>query len=157
MYAINLTGIVVQSVRAPPCQGGSCGFEPRQSRTRIWWIYQFIFSFSGKMEKWSKQNLIYGEYPYFFCFSFAFLIRQMKFPFIPLVPINKREAYVDWYNQRSRIALFSNFRDTIFLRCSWSMKWNRILKGITYNICTHLLYNARWRLNIINSTKYFFD
>ncbi|OAO89135.1 hypothetical protein AXX17_ATUG03930 (mitochondrion) [Arabidopsis thaliana] len=26
------TGIVVQSVRAPPCQGGSCGFEPRQSR-----------------------------------------------------------------------------------------------------------------------------
>ena len=28
-------GIVVQSVRAPPCQGGSCGFEPRQSRPRI--------------------------------------------------------------------------------------------------------------------------
>ncbi|XAR51023.1 hypothetical protein NMG60_11005521 [Bertholletia excelsa] len=25
-------GIVVQSVKAPPCQGGSCGFEPRQSR-----------------------------------------------------------------------------------------------------------------------------
>ena len=25
-------GIVVQLVRAPPCQGGSCGFEPRQSR-----------------------------------------------------------------------------------------------------------------------------
>ncbi|KAK4539082.1 hypothetical protein RGQ29_031986 [Quercus rubra] len=27
--------LVVQSVRAPPCQGGSCGFEPRQSRPRI--------------------------------------------------------------------------------------------------------------------------
>ncbi len=25
-------GIVVQSVRVPPCQDGSCGFEPRQSR-----------------------------------------------------------------------------------------------------------------------------
>ena len=25
-------GIVVQLVRAPPCQGGSCGFETRQSR-----------------------------------------------------------------------------------------------------------------------------
>ncbi|KAA0057636.1 hypothetical protein E6C27_scaffold44538G00020 [Cucumis melo var. makuwa] len=30
-YAVHL-GIVVQLVRAPPCQGGSCGFEPRQSR-----------------------------------------------------------------------------------------------------------------------------
>lgn len=35
MYTIHLTGIVVQLVRAPPCQGGSYGFEPRQSRTRI--------------------------------------------------------------------------------------------------------------------------
>src|SRR5919202_3538517 len=25
-------GTVVQLVRAPPCHGGSCGFEPRQSR-----------------------------------------------------------------------------------------------------------------------------
>jgi hypothetical protein len=28
-------GIVVQLVRAPPCQGGSCGFEPRQSRPAL--------------------------------------------------------------------------------------------------------------------------
>lgn len=27
-------GTVVQLVRAPPCHGGSCGFEPRQSRTQ---------------------------------------------------------------------------------------------------------------------------
>jgi hypothetical protein len=27
-----IAGIVVQSVRAPPCHGGSCGFESRQSR-----------------------------------------------------------------------------------------------------------------------------
>ena len=26
-------GTVVQLVRAPPCHGGSCGFEPRQSRS----------------------------------------------------------------------------------------------------------------------------
>ncbi|XLT62511.1 hypothetical protein S245_015877, partial [Arachis hypogaea] len=32
-YAVRpFPGIVVQLVRAPPCQGGSCGFEPRQSR-----------------------------------------------------------------------------------------------------------------------------
>ncbi len=30
--SINIFGIVVQLVRAPPCHGGSCGFEPRQSR-----------------------------------------------------------------------------------------------------------------------------
>src|SRR5450432_638980 len=31
-YIPYFPGIVVQLVRAPPCQGGSCGFEPRQSR-----------------------------------------------------------------------------------------------------------------------------
>ena len=40
-------GIVVQLVRAPPCQGGSCGFEPRQSRPRIRWIEKSISPFSG--------------------------------------------------------------------------------------------------------------
>jgi hypothetical protein len=29
------TGSVVQLVRAPPCHGGSCGFEPRQTRKFI--------------------------------------------------------------------------------------------------------------------------
>nr|CUM61472.1 protein of unknown function [Planktothrix agardhii] len=28
-------GTVVQLVRAPPCHGGSCGFEPRQSRSKV--------------------------------------------------------------------------------------------------------------------------
>ena len=46
----NFPGIVVQSVRAPPCQGGSCGFEPRQSRPRIRWIDQFISVKRGDKE-----------------------------------------------------------------------------------------------------------
>lgn len=50
-------GIVVQSVRAPPCQGGSCGFEPRQSRPRIRWIDQFISRFSVKRGD-KEQDLI---------------------------------------------------------------------------------------------------
>ena len=50
-------GIVVQSVRAPPCQGGSCGFEPRQSRPRIRWIHQFISPFSVKRGD-KEQDLI---------------------------------------------------------------------------------------------------
>ena len=47
-YAIHPAGIVVQVVRAPPCQGGSCGFEPRQSRTRVQWMEKLIFPFSMK-------------------------------------------------------------------------------------------------------------
>lgn len=52
MYAVfRFPGIVVQLVRAPPCQGGSCGFEPRQSRPRIQWIDQFISPFSVKSKR----------------------------------------------------------------------------------------------------------
>ncbi|KAJ6806778.1 hypothetical protein M6B38_105535 [Iris pallida] len=57
MYSIYLAGIVVQLVRAPPCQGESCGFEPRQSRTRIRRISQFIFLFSVKRKTESKIEL----------------------------------------------------------------------------------------------------
>ena len=31
---IKIIGFVVQSVRAPPCHGGSCGFESRQVRRK---------------------------------------------------------------------------------------------------------------------------
>ena len=62
-------GIVVQSVRAPPCQGGSCGFEPRQSRPRIRWIHQLISPFSAKRGD-KEQDLIPGGSLFLSCFSF---------------------------------------------------------------------------------------
>lgn len=31
-FRVHVSAGVVQLVRAPPCQGGSCGFEPRLSR-----------------------------------------------------------------------------------------------------------------------------
>jgi hypothetical protein len=37
-------GIVVQLVRAPPCHGGSCGFETRQSRFFFDWSFELCFS-----------------------------------------------------------------------------------------------------------------
>lgn len=99
MYSIYLAGIVVQLVRAPPCQGGSCGFEPRQSRTRIRLIEKFIFIFSVKRKIGSKMKFRWGIFSSFFCF--AFLIRQRwKFQFLPLVSIYKVESYVYWYNRR---------------------------------------------------------
>ncbi|KAJ6793107.1 hypothetical protein M6B38_187480 [Iris pallida] len=57
MYSIYLARIVVQLVRALPCQGGSCGYEPRQSRTRIRRISQFIFPFSVKRKTKRKIEL----------------------------------------------------------------------------------------------------
>lgn len=36
-------GVVAQLVRAPPCHGGGCGFEPRQLRHLILNYYPQIF------------------------------------------------------------------------------------------------------------------
>nr|AFK34392.1 unknown [Lotus japonicus] len=70
MYAVPFfPGIVVQLVRAPPCQGGSCGFESRQSR----WIqiqskktHQFILCMTGNRN--NKKNIISNKDPHFFPF-----------------------------------------------------------------------------------------
>ena len=61
LYTPPIPGIVVQSVRAPPCQGGSCGFESRQSRTRIRNIHPFFFSFSCK-KGGRKQNINFNNH-----------------------------------------------------------------------------------------------
>lgn len=73
-YAIHPAGIVVQLVRAPPCQGGSCGFEPRQSRTRVQWMEKFIFPFSMKKRGREQDQILIGH-PYF-TFYFASLIKE---------------------------------------------------------------------------------
>ena len=65
---LHFPGIVVQLVRAPPCQGGSCGFEPRQSR----WIqikkrHQFISCVKGnKIKITNKISFLTGIHLFFF-------------------------------------------------------------------------------------------
>lgn len=73
-YAIHPAGIVVQLVRAPPCQGGSCGFEPRQSRTRVQWMEKLIFPFSIKKGAGSK--IKYPQGTLTSLFYFASLIKE---------------------------------------------------------------------------------
>ena len=68
-------GIVVQSVRAPPCQVGSCGFEPRQSRPRLGFDESINSSLQGGTKK--DQDLIPSPAGGSF-FRFAFLIGQIK-------------------------------------------------------------------------------
>lgn len=97
MFAIHLAGIVVQLVRAPPCQGGSCGFEPRQSRTRMRQISQFIslFSIFREREK-EEQNRISDAGGLISFVFFAFIIRQIRVQeFLSLVLIDKGETYID--------------------------------------------------------------
>ena len=74
MYVIiDLTGIVVQSVRAPPCQGGSCGFEPRQSRTRT--INSSLYSL---WKRGRHQDLIPSGWGIFFLLLFASYLSSDK-------------------------------------------------------------------------------
>ena len=67
-------GIVVQLVRAPPCQGGSCGFEPRQSRRIKFLKYinrSLRFLSKGiQMTEFHSQRYLYLFFYLFFPFSF---------------------------------------------------------------------------------------
>ena len=88
-YAIHPAGIVVQLVRAPPCQGGSCGFEPRQSRTRVQWMEKFIFPFFHQEFPWKREGR--GQYPISMDMEnpyFSFFILQLSI---------KRELYRNFF------------------------------------------------------------
>ena len=78
-HKIKLRGTVVQLVRAPPCHGGSCGFEPRRSRpkqTRLskfyescqsflcgfWVACQPLFYPSGRRDKLVTSNYVSDEW-----------------------------------------------------------------------------------------------
>lgn len=99
-------GIVVQSVRAPPCQGGSCGFEPRQSRPRIRWIHQLISPFSAKRGD-KEQDLIPGGSLFLSCFSFRISHRtNMGLSITSTSTDWWGETYVDW----SAVSPYSDFK-----------------------------------------------
>ena len=73
-YPLYFHGIVVQLVRAPPCQGGSCGFEPRQSRRIKFLKYinrSLRFLSKGiQMTEFHSQRYLYLFFYLFFPFSF---------------------------------------------------------------------------------------
>jgi hypothetical protein len=91
-YRPYFPGIVVQSVRAPPCQGGSCGFEPRQSRPRRCKrsIHLSIFCEEGRKRVGSNSQ---REDP-----SFGFFIKKNGNE--NSTNCDGRNTYVGWYNGR---------------------------------------------------------
>lgn len=74
-YTLYKKGAVVQLVRAPPCHGGGCGFESRQSRTTY--------------EKQRKQREAFAFFFYnknvtsISCFLVTYFLRRKTHGFIP--------------------------------------------------------------------------
>lgn len=50
-------GVVAQSVRSPPCQGGSCGFEPRQSRKNDFLLNLYLNILNNVMYKQGERGI----------------------------------------------------------------------------------------------------
>ena len=112
MYPLfHFPGIVVQLVRAPPCQGGSCGFEPRQSR-RI--QSNIAIQLPLFYESWYRGQSRISVPKGIFSFSFAFLIKQIdaNFHYFNKKPIEGRKTYVDQYNPWQHYIPYCILRDS---------------------------------------------
>lgn len=104
-------------------------------------IHQFISSFSLKGRTNSRISFPLGMLSYFIYlfFPFTFLIKEIwEFPFIQLVPIERRKAYVNQYNYwQKHIQDSKRYRtESVFFDYSRSVLCNRVLyvSSRTYKI-----------------------
>ena len=104
--AVHLVFLVLQFNRSEhrPVKAeaaGSSPVSPDGSKYNKKKIHQFISSFSLKGRTNSRISFPLGMLSYFIYlfFPFTFLIKEIReFPFIQLVPIERRKAYVNQYN-----------------------------------------------------------
>ena len=127
----SVTGIVVQSVRAPPCQGGSCGFEPRQSRPRIRWIHQFISPFSIFCEgEGQEAEFDSKRWTLFLSFFVSHLSSDKCGNFNYFNQYHLMGERRMWIEDWAVVSPYSGFQERLywfdFFNLLWSIEWNRV-------------------------------
>lgn len=132
-------GIVVQLVRAPPCQGGSCGFEPRQSR-RIespWDNMSFPRGFDSEFSSlqrglinWRKTNVDQSN-DWLVALFLEEIFQEILSLLFGLIPIHVRK--------QSPISFSGASPQMKFVSCIIQTEFNKISPSGSVFVCVSLI------------------